>query len=50
VLEYGGFFGQPDYVARIAPLARLDRALTARLLKRPIPWLTSYAYVVLRRR
>lgn len=49
VEEYGAFFGQLGYWAKLPPLAALDRAVAVRLVKRPMPWLTSYAYVVLRK-
>lgn len=48
VVEYRGYFGTPGYY-RPLRLAWLDQALTRLLLRRPVPGLTSYAVVVLRR-
>jgi SAM-dependent methyltransferase len=48
VEEYVGFFGH-DYLAKVAPIQRLEDRLAGALLRHPIPLLTSYAYVVLRR-
>jgi hypothetical protein len=46
--EYVGFFGH-DYLAKVAPIQRLENRLAATLLRHPVPLFTSYAYVVLRR-
>lgn len=48
VVEYRGYFGTPGYY-RPLRLAWLDKAITTLLLRRPVPALTSYAVVVLRR-
>jgi SAM-dependent methyltransferase len=48
LVEYVGFFGD-DYLARIRPIQMLQDRLAAILVDHPIPHLTSYAYVVLRR-
>lgn len=56
VEEYWGFFGHsgdctsgPGYYNRFPPLRRLHERLCRALARRPIPWLTSYAYVLLRK-
>jgi 2-polyprenyl-3-methyl-5-hydroxy-6-metoxy-1,4-benzoquinol methylase len=49
VQEYIGFFGHA-YFDRIAPLRALSSWTTRQLVEHPNPYLTSYAYVVLRRR
>jgi SAM-dependent methyltransferase len=46
--EYVGFFGH-DYLEKVKPFQRLEDMLAATLLRHPAPFLTSYAYVVLRR-
>jgi hypothetical protein len=48
VEEYRGYFGH-GYYSRIAPLHRIELAKTRWLLDHPLPALTSYAMVVLRR-
>jgi hypothetical protein len=48
VEEYIGFFGH-DYLEKIRPIQRLEDRLAATLIEHPVPLLTSYAYVVLRR-
>ncbi len=48
VIEYAGFFGH-DYYDRIPPLKSAEHRLAAALVRHPVPLLTSYAYVVLRR-
>ncbi|MFL5826866.1 MAG: class I SAM-dependent methyltransferase [Thermoleophilaceae bacterium] len=48
VNEYIGFFGH-GYYRRIRPLDRLEQEKSYRLLKRPIPALSSYAVIVLER-
>ena len=49
VVEYRGFFGHGAYYRRLPPIRRLHRAKTAFLLEHPLPALTSYAYVLLRK-
>lgn len=49
VVEYHGFFGHRYYDRRIPWLSRLEAAKAAWLREHPIPPLTSYAAVVLRR-
>ena len=46
IKNYIGFFGH-SYFERIPLLHKLHRALTKLLISFPIPWLSSYAYVVL---
>jgi SAM-dependent methyltransferase len=46
--EYVGFFGH-DYLAKVPPIQRREERLAATLIAHPVPLLTSYAYVVLRR-
>ena len=48
VLEYRGYFGHPYFEAYPA-LDRLERRFAERLLARPRPLLTSYAFVALRK-
>jgi 2-polyprenyl-3-methyl-5-hydroxy-6-metoxy-1,4-benzoquinol methylase len=48
VERYTGFFGH-GYFARIKPLHAANRQLTERLVARPLPSMTSFALVVLRR-
>jgi 2-polyprenyl-3-methyl-5-hydroxy-6-metoxy-1,4-benzoquinol methylase len=48
VLEYRGYFGHP-YFEAFPALDLLERRFAARLLARPLPWLTSYAFVALRK-
>lgn len=48
LVEYVGFFGH-DYLAGIKTFQRLEDRLAATLVDHPIPHLTSYAYLVLRR-
>ncbi len=47
VEEYIGFFGHENYYGRIKPLKRLHRRISSALATHPVPWLTSFAYVVL---
>jgi 2-polyprenyl-3-methyl-5-hydroxy-6-metoxy-1,4-benzoquinol methylase len=49
VVNYVGFFGNAAYFEKIKPAQAVNRSLARWLLKRPAPWLTSFAYVVLRR-
>lgn len=49
VLEYRGFFGHRYYEHRLAPLHRAELTKERWLLRHPIPQLTAYATVVLRR-
>ena len=48
VVEYRGFFGH-NYYRKIPGVRSLHRALTRRLLERPDPRATSYAFMILRR-
>jgi 2-polyprenyl-3-methyl-5-hydroxy-6-metoxy-1,4-benzoquinol methylase len=48
VEEYVGYFGH-DYYARVRPLQALEHRLEALLVRRPLPFLTTYASVVLRK-
>jgi SAM-dependent methyltransferase len=48
VEEYAGFYGH-DYYDRIPVLRNLHRSATRFLVDHPVTWLTSVAYVVLRR-
>jgi SAM-dependent methyltransferase len=48
VEEYVGFFGH-DYYRPLPPLDRLETALADALARRPLPALTSYSWVMLRR-
>jgi hypothetical protein len=49
IVDYVGYFGH-GYFRRLPPLDRLEQRLARALQRRPLPWLTSYALVVLRRR
>ncbi len=49
IAHYHAFFGNEGYYKRIPPLAWLDRWFAAWLCRHPWPWLTSYAYLVLRK-
>jgi hypothetical protein len=48
VLYYRGFFGH-NYYANLPPLQEVHNRLTGFLLRHPVPTLTSYAQVVLRK-
>lgn len=48
VEEYLGFFGH-TYYARATPIQHLETAVARTLVKHPVPLLTSFAYVVLRK-
>jgi len=48
VLEYAGFFGH-EYYRTIPGLGAFGGALARRLVSHPVPVMTSYAYVVMRR-
>jgi uncharacterized UPF0146 family protein len=45
--EYIGFFGYGSYYERIKPFRKVHERISSALVKRPLPWLTSFAYVVL---
>ncbi len=49
VEEYVGFFGH-SYYRKVLPIQELENRLARLLVRRPIPALTSFAYVVLRKR
>ncbi len=49
VLLYKGFFGHSGYYSKLPVLGKLHALKTTFLLRRPIPLLTSYAYIVLRK-
>lgn len=49
VEHYVGLFGTRSYFERIPPLQRLEDRVAEALLRRPLPWMTSYAFVVLRK-
>ena len=48
VLDYVGYFGH-GYFGPLKPLDRVEQALSHALVRRPLPALTSYATVTLRR-
>lgn len=48
VVEYRGYFGT-KYLEKIGPLHALDKRVARGLVRRPVPMLTSFAYVVLRK-
>jgi SAM-dependent methyltransferase len=47
VEEYLGFFGH-NYYAKASPIQHLENLIARTLVRRPVPLLTSFAYVVLR--
>ncbi|WP_193200719.1 class I SAM-dependent methyltransferase [Nostoc sp. MG11] len=49
VEEYIAFFGTPAYFRRSKPLNLLDEWVSSILVKYPLPLITSYAYVLLRK-
>jgi Methyltransferase domain len=49
VVEYRGFFGHSGYYKKIVPIQKLHELKSNYLLRHPIPHLTSYAYVILRK-
>lgn len=49
ILDYRGFFGHEEYYRKIPLLQRTSQRLSKLFLKHPIPQLTSYAYVILRK-
>jgi 2-polyprenyl-3-methyl-5-hydroxy-6-metoxy-1,4-benzoquinol methylase len=48
VEEYVGYFGH-DYYAQLPPLRALERRIESLLVQHPVPWLTSYASVLLKK-
>lgn len=48
IVDYVGYFGH-GYFRRVEPLDRLEQRVAAALVRHPVPALTSYACVVLRR-
>lgn len=49
IVDYTGFFGH-HYYRRLPPLERAEQAVAHALARRPLPTVTSYAQVLLRRR
>jgi len=49
VVSYVGFFGHAQYWHRLPPIAKASAAIARWLLRHPIPWLTSFAWVTLER-
>lgn len=49
VEEYVGFFGHAGYFKRLPLVERAHLRMASLLAKHPVPWLTSFAYVVLSR-
>jgi SAM-dependent methyltransferase len=50
VLEYRGFFGHGKYYRRIPLLERAHDWICRILVRHPVPWLASFAYVLLEKR
>lgn len=50
VLRYQGYFGHIYYRRRLPWLHRWEMRKASWLARHPVPWLTSYAHVVLRKR
>ena len=48
IVEYNGFFGH-NYYKKIFPLNKLEQFKMNWLVNQPIPWLTSYATLILRK-
>lgn len=49
VEHYVGFFGTRGYFESLPPLVAIDDAVTRLMVRYPLSYLTSYAYVVLKR-
>jgi len=49
VLEYGGFFGVEEYYKKIPPVRYAATKVTNFLVRHPSPYLTAYAYVLLKK-
>lgn len=49
VVGYRGFYGHGRYYRKIPPLRKLHEAMMRTLVRRPIPALTSFAWVMLRK-
>lgn len=49
VLDYKGFFGHEGYYRKLSVIKDIHRYFTRVLLKRPNPYLTSYAYVIMKK-
>ncbi|MGH8540329.1 MAG: class I SAM-dependent methyltransferase [Stenotrophobium sp.] len=47
--RYSGFFGHEPYYSRIPVVRTLHRLIVNFLLQHPTPWLTSFAYMVVRK-
>jgi hypothetical protein len=50
VVRYIGFFGHPGYYKRVPPLERIHRGIASWFQRHPVPWLTSFAYVILEKK
>ncbi|OAD23263.1 Methyltransferase type 11 [Candidatus Thiomargarita nelsonii] len=50
VEEYWGFYGHDGYYGRLKLLLKLHQHTSNYLVKHPIPWLTDFAYVILRKK
>lgn len=49
IVHYTGFYGHEPYYARIPVVRTLHRLIVNFLLKHPVPLLTSFAYMIVRR-
>lgn len=49
VLEYRGFFGLEGYYRKIPFMKYVDATATNFLIRHPLPYLTAYAYVLLKK-
>jgi SAM-dependent methyltransferase len=47
VRKYIGFFGHPGYYKRVPVIEKVHRAIASWFQRHPVPWITSFAYVVL---
>lgn len=47
--EYIGFYGHGAYYGKVKPVQKLHERICSVLVRHPVPWLTSFAYVVLSR-
>jgi SAM-dependent methyltransferase len=49
VEEYTGFFGHPAYYRKVKAFEKLHDRISSTLVRHPVPYLTSFAYVILSR-
>ena len=49
IVEYRAYFGHPYYQKKFKLLDKVERLKSQMLVRRPIPYLVSYATIILRR-